>query len=78
MGRYCVRCQAEIPAERIEALPDTLICIKCSQAIGGEFIITAEAESIGKAGSMKKNYGSWNIRKRRRQIRPLDADEKKK
>jgi len=35
--RLCERCNAEIPAERIEALPDTVICMKCSKAIGGEF-----------------------------------------
>jgi hypothetical protein len=69
--RYCQRCQVEIPAERIEALPDTMICVQCSAAIGGEFIVRAVAESTGKAGSLKKNYGSYSLRKVRRRIDPI-------
>jgi hypothetical protein len=69
--RYCQRCTAEIPAERIEALPETVICVRCSSAIGGEFILKAVAESTGKAGSLKKNYGSYSLNKVRRRIEPL-------
>jgi hypothetical protein len=69
--RYCQRCNAEIPAERLEALPETVICVRCSSAIGGEFIVQAVAESTGKAGSLKKNYGSYSLRKVRRRIEPL-------
>jgi hypothetical protein len=68
--RFCQRCGVQIPAERIEALPDTIICVKCSQEIGGEFQISAVPESIGKSGSLKKNYGGWSIVKRRRRIVP--------
>ena len=35
--RPCERCGVLIPAERIEALPETRVCVKCSEAIGGEF-----------------------------------------
>jgi hypothetical protein len=66
--RWCQRCRAEIPAERIEALPDTLICVQCSKVIGGEFEITVVPENIGKSGSLKKNYGSWGIKKTRRRL----------
>jgi hypothetical protein len=69
--RYCERCRAEIPAERLEALPDTMVCVRCSAAIGGEFIVRAVAESTGKSGSLKKNYGSYSLRKVRRRIEPL-------
>lgn len=69
--RYCQRCSAEIPAERLEALPDTTICVACSRAIGGEFILRSVAESIGKSGSLKKNYGGYSLRKVRRRIEPL-------
>ncbi len=69
--RLCWRCKAEIPAERLEALPETLVCVKCSQAIGGEFVLTAVPDNIGKAGSLKKNYGGLRIRKVRRRIEPL-------
>jgi len=69
--RYCQRCAIEIPAERLEALPDTTICVQCSRAIGGEFIVRAVAENTGKTGSLKKNYGSYSLRKVRRRIEPL-------
>jgi hypothetical protein len=68
--RRCQRCQKEIPAERLEALPETRLCVACSQAVGGEFEIVVVPENIGKKGSLKKNYGGINIRKRRRRIEP--------
>jgi hypothetical protein len=66
--RFCERCQVEIPVERLEALPDTRICVTCSREIGGEFIIRAVPENIGKSGSLKKNYGGMSIQKIRRRI----------
>jgi len=70
-SRPCQRCQAEIPAERIEALPETRLCLKCSQAIGGEFVVSVSQENVGKSGSLKKNSGGVNLQKRRRRIDPL-------
>ncbi|MFO0810306.1 MAG: TraR/DksA C4-type zinc finger protein [Gemmataceae bacterium] len=70
--RPCARCGQEIPAERCEALPETRLCIGCSQAVGGEFIRTVAQENIGKAGSLKKNYGGVTVEKVRRRIEPLD------
>lgn len=69
-SRFCQRCGVEIPAERMEALPETQVCVKCSQAIGGEFEMRVVPENLGKSGSLKKNYGSWTIQKVRRRIRP--------
>jgi hypothetical protein len=66
--RPCRRCGTEIPVERIEALPETEICVGCSREIGGEFEIRAVPENLSKTGSLKKNYGGWTIEKRRRQI----------
>jgi hypothetical protein len=57
---------------RLEALPDTPLCVKCSEKIGGEFVVTVIPVSLGKSGSLKNNYGSWSIKKRRRE---LPADE---
>jgi len=48
-----------------------MVCVRCSAAIGGEFIVRAVAESTGKSGSLKKNYGSYSLRKVRRRIEPL-------
>jgi hypothetical protein len=70
--RRCVRCDADIPTERVEILPDTLICVKCSKEIGGEFILVAKPENTGKAGSLKKNYGGVRVKKVRKPIPPKE------
>lgn len=41
-----------------------------SKAIGGEFEMVAVVVNVAKSGSLKKNYGSINVRKRRRRIEP--------
>ena len=66
--RPCQRCGQEIPAERIEVLPDTRLCLKCSQDMGGEFELTITPENLAKAGSLKKNYGSFAVKKTRKPI----------
>lgn len=73
--RVCVRCGGEIPAERIEALPETRLCVKCSQDVGSDFITVLKQENLGKAGSLKKNYGGVRVVKHRRRIQPLEKDE---
>ena len=69
--RLCIRCKQEIPAERISALSDTEVCIKCSKAIGGEYDLTVVPDSVGKVGSLKKNYGGVTMNKKRKTIRPI-------
>jgi hypothetical protein len=68
--RPCQRCGIEIPLERIEALPQTRLCVGCSKAVGGEFDLTVIPENLAKSGSLKKNYGSWEVRKTRRPLPP--------
>jgi len=70
--RSCARCRATIPAGRIAALPETRLCIKCSEEIGGDFEVTVIKENLAKVGSLKKNYGGYSIRKRRREITPKE------
>jgi DksA/TraR C4-type zinc finger protein len=67
--RPCERCGTMIPPERIEVLPETRLCVACSQAVGGAFDLTIVPENLAKAGSLKKNYGSFNVKKTRRPIR---------
>lgn len=69
--RPCQRCGKEIPAERIEALPETRLCLPCSQEIGGDFQRSYTQESLGKTESLKKNYGGVNVSKKRRRIEPI-------
>ena len=67
--RTCERCDAEIPPARVKALPGTWLCIQCSREVGGDFIYTAKQENLGKAGSLKLNYGGVTVSKKRRVIR---------
>jgi reverse gyrase len=67
-ARPCARCGGEIPEERIEALPETRICVACSREIGGEFEVRVIWEHLGKAGSLKKNYGGISVEKRRKRV----------
>jgi hypothetical protein len=68
--RFCEICKAEISAERVEALPDTRRCSDCarSQEAKGnpEFDLLVSQCQLGKAGSLKKNYGDVTVQKRRR------------
>jgi len=52
--------------------PETQLCIQCSTAVGSDFERIATQTSLGKDGSLKKNYGDFNVKKRRRRIEPLE------
>ena len=68
-SRTCEMCNAVIPPARVKALPGTWLCIECSQEVGGDFVYTATQENLGKAGSMKLNYGGvGKITKKRRTL----------
>ena len=66
--RPCAKCGKPIPAERTDLLPDTRLCVDCSSDSGGEFDLVLTAENLSKSGSMKKNYSSFGVEKRRRDI----------
>jgi hypothetical protein len=68
--RPCKRCREEIPSERLEAMPGTSLCVRCSKEVGGEWQYSFTPENTGKAGSLKKNYGSIKLEKRRKRIEP--------
>jgi hypothetical protein len=57
-----------IPAERAELLPDTRLCLPCSKAVGREFDVSMVQENLAKSGSLKKNYGSFVVKKTRRRL----------
>lgn len=70
--RTCERCGGVVPAERVEALPDTRVCVGCSRAMGGEFDVYVVTEQTGKAGSLKKKYGGYATKKVRKPILPAE------
>lgn len=56
--RHCQLCKTEIPAERLEAVPETRLCVACctkvDQQLGGEFFMTVEFLDLTKQNSLKK------------------------
>jgi hypothetical protein len=73
--RDCERCGKPIPPRRLEVLPYTRLCLECSDTIGGDFKTYVIPENTGKPGSLKKNYGSWKVKRKLRDIVPLDKDK---
>ena len=64
----CEICGKEIPAERLECLPDTRLCVEhahAAQKYGGEFKLTGVQGNLAKVGSLKKNYGDVDVIKKR-------------
>jgi ribosomal protein L37AE/L43A len=69
--RTCERCNAPIPQARVKAIPGTWLCLECSEEVGGDFSYTATQENLGKAGSLKLNYGGIGaIKKTRKKLEP--------
>jgi DksA/TraR C4-type zinc finger protein len=67
--RTCELCNAPIPPARVKAIPGTWLCIDCSEEVGGDFVLVAKQENLGKDGSLKLNYGGVSVTKKRRVIR---------
>ena len=71
LEKDCERCGEPIPPRRLEALPYTRLCLSCSEEIGGDFKTFAVPVNTGKPGSLKKNYGSWEVKRKLRPITPI-------
>jgi hypothetical protein len=67
--RSCRFCGVEIPQARLKALPDTKICVKCSELKGSEFEIEVTTSSTGKVGSLKKTGQDLDIRMKRKPLK---------
>ena len=70
----CERCGNAIPARRLEVLPYTRLCLQCSEEIGGDFKTYVIPEHTGKTNSLKRNYGSWKVKRKLRAITPIDKE----
>ncbi len=70
--RGCERCNGPIGLERLEALPETRLCLKCSEEVGSDFKVSVSPENLAKTNSLKKNWGGVNIHKKRRRIEPKE------
>jgi hypothetical protein len=74
MQLQCFRCDEWIPEKRLKALPDTRLCLECSKEIGGDYVTYTSPENTGKPGSLKKNYGSYAVKRVPRQIIRKNGD----
>ena len=66
--RRCEICDTPIDPERLEAVPETRLCVEHAREIGnygGEFKSSLRHASLGKAGSLKKNYGDVSVTRTR-------------
>jgi len=68
--KYCRRCGAEIPSARLKAIPDTLVCVRCSEEIGGEFELKVTISGTAKAGSLKVTGQEVAVERKRKSLRP--------
>jgi hypothetical protein len=66
--RQCRICGDEIPAARLAAMPDTLLCVKCSDKMGGEYELEVTIAGTGKAGSLKKTGETVSARRTRKPL----------
>jgi Prokaryotic dksA/traR C4-type zinc finger len=62
----CKRCNHLIPEERMEALPDTVLCVKCSAKIGSDFEYLVVEENVGNS-VLSKLF----VHRQKREIEPL-------
>ena len=67
--RYCRICRIEIPKERVEAPPDTLVCVKCSEKMGGENEVIITVVATGKPGSLKKTGQEVMVKVKPRELK---------
>jgi hypothetical protein len=61
-----------IPASRCDALPDTRVCVACSEVIGGEFAYEAVTRGLSKGGIKITGTEVVEVRKRRKSIKPVE------
>jgi hypothetical protein len=61
-------CGKEIPAARLSAMPDTLLCLACSEKTGGEYELEVTIAGTGKAGSLKKTGETVTVKRSRKRL----------
>ncbi len=64
--RLCEICQQPINPERVEAIPETILCTQHAHEIaqfGGEFVTRVSHDKTSKPGSLKKNFGGVTTKK---------------
>lgn len=47
MKILCKRCFKTIPKQRLAVLPNTNLCVKCSETVGGDYEVEIVEENLG-------------------------------
>jgi hypothetical protein len=63
-----------IPAERLEAVPETRLCVRCSQEVGGDLKLVVRTRNTGKGGIKQTGVDIDKVELVRREV-PLDDGE---
>jgi len=66
--KECRVCSIEIPAGRLRAMPETEVCVGCSERIGGEFGLKVTISGTGKAGSLKITGQEITVKRYRKRL----------
>ena len=67
--KNCELCGKKIPKQRLEALPDTRLCVKCSAKIGGDYVIEYQEEYADPSGHFEIPQTEIHISKKLRVIK---------
>ena len=68
-AKYCRLCGVEIPPARLHAIPDTQVCVDCSEKIGGEFELKVTISGTAKPGSLKVTGQQVAVKRQRKPLR---------
>ncbi len=72
--RPCARCKTMIPVERLEAIPQTRLCVKCSTETGGDVRMRVNVRKQQKSGSLKSTgIDIDSVELIRRDVPPLEG-----
>jgi hypothetical protein len=73
-SRPCQRCKEMSPEERLEAVPETRLCVRCSQKVGGDTRLVVRTRNTGKGGIKQTGVDIDSVRLVRREV-PLGEGE---
>jgi hypothetical protein len=73
-SRLCQRCKQPIEAERLEALPETRLCVQCSRQRGGDIRLRIRTRNTGKGGIKQTGTDIDSVELERRPL-PDDSGE---
>ncbi len=72
--RMCERCKQWISAERLEAVPQTRLCVECSRLTGGDTRLRVSTKNTGKGGIKQTGTDIESVELERRPLPEQNAE----